>query len=550
MSWNSSSVKYASFFSGIEGFGAALDSAGFECVFRCELDEFCNKVLEARYGKASHCRDITKIKPKDIPEADLWGGGPPCQDLSVAGRRAGLGGRRSGLFYRFIGLLKAKRPRLVILEQVPGLFSSHEGRDMESWLGALAELGYVGSYWVVDAQFRGVPQRRRRVITVSGLGDSRCLEVFPFSEGCARHSSQGRKEGADSSGEPSGGAGVTGCLRHLGGGGPDDNEAQAGHLIAGCLGGGDNRCGRRSEDDPNLVAHAVQESQGHHGHSSPRGDGADNLVVGCLTPGGPDGRRKGWAPYNEADHLIAFGGNNTKGPIDVATARNAARSGNRSDFESETFVVAPSLRTNAYNNSDPTMESQMLVRAPIPFDTTQITSNKNYSNPRAGDPCHPLAAGAHPPAIIAAPITRGSSVDSNAPGRRREDDENIVIQEGQTEVREHNTVGTLRSEAPGHQPCGSLLRNRSTIRRLTPTECERLMGQPDGATCLCGVRPDCPDRRMPSWIDPSKIRLGGCGHSTCGCKCSDSARYRALGNSVVVPVVRWVAERLKVLFSE
>lgn len=82
------------------------------------------------------------------------------------------------------------------------------------------------------------------------------------------------------------------------------------------------------------------------------------------------------------------------------------------------------------------------------------------------------------------------------------------------------------------------------VRRLTPTECERLQGFPDGHTCLCGVRPDCPDRRVPPWVDLTRLSLGGCGHSACGCTCSDSRRYRALGNAVAVPCVRWIGERL------
>lgn len=83
------------------------------------------------------------------------------------------------------------------------------------------------------------------------------------------------------------------------------------------------------------------------------------------------------------------------------------------------------------------------------------------------------------------------------------------------------------------------------VRRLTPTETERLQGFPDGWSCLCGARPDCPNRRIPPWVDPATFKLGGCGHSVCGCKCPDSPRYKQMGNAVAVPVVRWIADRLR-----
>ncbi len=102
-----------------------------------------------------------------------------------------------------------------------------------------------------------------------------------------------------------------------------------------------------------------------------------------------------------------------------------------------------------------------------------------------------------------------------------------------------NRTGNERTEAD------RLVTLPMQVRRLTPSEAERLQGAPDGMTCRCGVRPDCPDRRIPRWLDPTKFELGGCGHSACGCRCPDSPRYRMLGNSVAVPVFRWLADRIR-----
>jgi DNA (cytosine-5)-methyltransferase 1 len=172
------------------------------------------------------------------------------------------------------------------------------------------------------------------------------------------------------------------------------------------------------------------------------------------------------------------------------------------------------------------------VAQPIPFDTTQITSPSNYSNPKPGDPCHPLAAGAHPPAVAHPTVLmdQGGSVMN---------------------VLEDGTVGTLRRETHGHEPCivhgaahpigldeeqnamvdcfgtlkartegggfeGSVMQTNMAVRRLTPTECERLQGFPDGYT---DIQPN-------------------------GKPTPDGPRYKALGNSWAVPVVTWLGSRI------
>jgi DNA (cytosine-5)-methyltransferase 1 len=126
--------------------------------------------------------------PSDIPkDVDLWCGGFPCQDLSVAnqGKRKGLEGDRSGLFYEFARLIKDRKPRWIILENVPGLLNSHQGEDFRCILTELDELGYGISWRVLDAKYFGTPQRRRRVYIVGSYGDLSSARVL-FEEGAVR----------------------------------------------------------------------------------------------------------------------------------------------------------------------------------------------------------------------------------------------------------------------------------------------------------------------------------------------------------------------------
>src|SRR4029077_6548273 len=119
---------------------------------------------------------------------DLVYGGFPCQDLSVAGARAGFRGERSSLWFEFHRVLSELRPRWALIENVPGLLSSADGRDMATILGGLGELGYGGAYRVLDARWFGVPQRRRRVFIVGCLGDQkRAAQVLAVCESCGGH---------------------------------------------------------------------------------------------------------------------------------------------------------------------------------------------------------------------------------------------------------------------------------------------------------------------------------------------------------------------------
>lgn len=181
-------LKVASFFAGIGGFDLGFERAGMEVVFQCEINKFGQSVLRKHWPDVLLAPDITKVTPEDIPlSANLWCGGFPCQDLSIAnqGKRRGLDGDRSGLFYEFARLVKERRPRWIVLENVPGLLNSHQGEDFRCVLKELDELGYGVSWRVLDAKYFGTPQRRRRVYIVGSYGDLSSARVL-FEEGTPR----------------------------------------------------------------------------------------------------------------------------------------------------------------------------------------------------------------------------------------------------------------------------------------------------------------------------------------------------------------------------
>jgi DNA (cytosine-5)-methyltransferase 1 len=228
---------------------------------------------------------------------------------------------------------------------------------------------------------------------------------------------------------------------------------------------------------------------------------------------------------------VAFGGNRTSGPVEVATACNAHGGPHgRLDFESETFVVGTLGAGGKTAGSATTQDAEQNLLVPIPFDTTQITSPKNFSEPEPepapGDPSHPLARGAHPPAIafhltqdpISGEVTPAMSGGNRQgcatlgvatpilePGRRSgrsTDDRRIGIGIGEP--------GDPMFTLPAERPHG--VQHGMAVRRLTPRECERLQGFPDDYTAIPGAK--------------------------------DGPRYRALGNSMAVPVMRHIGRRI------
>jgi len=173
-------LQVASFFSGIGGFDYAFEKAGCEVVFQCEIDSFCRRVLKKHWPDVVLAEDIDKVNHINIPDAEVWCAGFPCQDLSLAnqGKREGLEGKRSGLFTRFAELVVPTRPKWIILENVPGLLNSGNGRDFKYVLETLDDLGYFVAWRVLDAKYFGTPQRRRRVFIVASYQNDGAARVL------------------------------------------------------------------------------------------------------------------------------------------------------------------------------------------------------------------------------------------------------------------------------------------------------------------------------------------------------------------------------------
>ena len=165
--------KVASLFSGIGGFDLGFQSSGFEISFQCEIDKFCASILGKHWPNVPRKENIKELRATDIPHSDVWVGGFPCQDVSLArmGARAGLKGKRSGLFHDFALLVGEGRPRVVLIENVAGLLSSHRGRDFGTVIGTLADFGYSVGWRVFNSKNFGVPQSRQRVYIVGCYRD-------------------------------------------------------------------------------------------------------------------------------------------------------------------------------------------------------------------------------------------------------------------------------------------------------------------------------------------------------------------------------------------
>ena len=206
-------MRHLSLFTGVGGFDLGFEAAGMTTVGQVERDAKCGVVLESHWPGVARHDDVVSAKEwvKSVGAVDVVSGGFPCQDVSVAGRRAGLAGARTGLFWDALAVAEAAKARWIVLENVPGLLSSNQGRDFGTVLTALADAGYGHVEWrVLDSQFFGVPQRRRRVFIVGCAGTPRGGSVLVESEGGGGDSSPVVASGEEIAGTLGGGSGSRG----------------------------------------------------------------------------------------------------------------------------------------------------------------------------------------------------------------------------------------------------------------------------------------------------------------------------------------------------
>lgn len=434
-----------------------------------------------------HLGDITKINGGTAPAVDVVIGGSPCQDLSIAGKRAGLAGERSGLYMEQIRIIKEMRehdrangrsgefirPRYMVWENVPGAFSSNHGKDFAAVLeeavrviepeappvpvpekgwptsGCLMGDGWSVAWRVLDAQFWGVPQRRRRIALVADFGGRTAPEILFVRKSLSGDSEPGgtAREGLAGGTENSAGSAVF-CLQ---GNGIDraGNAAQ-------------NGCGWK--EDVSYTLNTI-----------------DRPAVLCL---------------------------NDQGGSVMGVTENVSGTLRAQEHGHQPFVTV--------------------------FDPAQITGPVNHSRPEPGKPCHTLTSrmgtggnnvpimfqqqrfGSYSSGDTAATCTATESKNGTANLVRAVDCRNG------TENPDVN--GTLQAKSTGGQSLNlqNVVRENMTVRRLTPLECERLQGFPDGWTDIG------------EWVDSRGKKR----------QTADSNRYKALGNSIAIPPWKWVLKRL------
>lgn len=191
------SLTLGSLFAGIGGFDLGFERAGFKTLWQCEIDKAAQGVLRRHFPEAQLHSDVREVGAHNLVPVDVLTFGSPCQDVSLAGKRAGLAGNRSGLFHEAIRVIRELRerygkPDFAIWENVLGAFSSNGGRDFAVVLQELADIGASDIAWrVLDSQWFGVPQRRRRIFLVADFGGARAGQILSISQGGSWDSSTG-----------------------------------------------------------------------------------------------------------------------------------------------------------------------------------------------------------------------------------------------------------------------------------------------------------------------------------------------------------------------
>ena len=459
-----------------------------------------------------HLGDITKISGHTAPIVDCIVGGSPCQDLSVAGKRAGLDGERSGLYMEQIRIVKEMReqderngrtdesirPRYMVWENVPGAFSSNKGEDFRIVLEELAKVkdkdavipmpdkgkwtnsgcimgdGWSIAWRVLDAQFWGVPQRRRRIALVADFGGQSAPEILFIRKSVSGHTESSKPKRKESSTDASGGFGA--------------ND-------------------RLGADQYNAVI---------------LGDTVSTLGVNCGMSHGRQCILEPQTAYTMQDREGCAGGG--KGALIQEDKSASLRTNN---FQ---YVFQPVYSVeNHPNDSRVGINSPLVAKGPGAV-CYSIDQGGGKSSVDVREDKAPTLTTTHDgaPAVCywdGGQVT-GTLTANNAGGNQRMPDKenfNCVIASVDCRNGTENEVnGALQSNSAHSLNGNNVVRCRYIVRRLTPLECERLQGYPDGWTDIG------------EWTDSN-----GKVHKT-----SDAARYKALGNSIALPPWKWVLKRI------
>jgi site-specific DNA-cytosine methylase len=408
-------------FCGVKGFGLGFEAEGFRTAWQVEKDKDCRALLAGKDPKVLRLEDVREAK--GLPYVDVITGGFPCQDLSLAGKREGLAGTRSGLWWEMLRIINETKPAFVVWENVAGLFSSDEGRDLARVCFSLVECGYSGCCRAFDAQYFGLAQRRRRIIGVFARGDfgaECCTEILSIAEGMRWHSAPRREKGKAVA------RAIGACAAR---GGPDGHHGK-GELIpmlAGTVGGG-----FRTTDLDNqgafipVVAHSLNAQRDGYN------DGSDQTYIPAVAWAIQERDGKGPDSNTKDGHLLAI-------PIQsVGTQKNQHGVGVGRPGDPMYSLTVSDVHAVAYRTSG------------------------NCGAFEQGDKTAALNCGTDPTQQVIAFQPR---IGRNGRGR--------------PETICPTLNGTNAGDSSDSKPVIAL---PYAVRRLTPLEWERLQGFPDGWT--------------------------------------------------------------------
>jgi len=500
-------MKYLSVCSGIEAASKAWEPIGWEPVAFSEIEPFPSAVLKHHWPKVQNLGDMTQHEQWNIPSGtvDLLVGGTPCQSFSVAGLRQGLKDPRGNLMLTYLAIAERLKPRWLVWENVPGVLSSNGGKDFGSFLGALGELGYEWAYRVLDAQWFGVAQRRRRVFVVAHLGEGNLAAKVLFeSESVRRDTAPSReaRQGVASDVKAGVGGGDKIDAFRMQAFGEYANDGTASAMKA-----------RDYKDATDLVAEPV----------------AYNITF-CDANGTRSDRPDGGLYINKTDvtgSLTRAGiGTNVVQPViaPVVIDRAAFNQGENAQYK-------PHIEHSE------TMDS-LVARGPHAVLFENHPNDSRVTGPHDVAPsCVSRygTGGGNVPLVQEAISMRESGQgywmeDSKAGTLRAEGENrpsrpsNVIAQPVAVDTYNHalqEKAVPIRSTASDVCHTGGVINpaDRMAVRRLSPRECERLQGFNDDHTLI-------PWRNKPAD------------------QCPDGPRYKALGNSMAVPCMAWIGKRI------
>lgn len=533
--------RYVSIFSGVEAATLAWEPLGWEPVAFSEIEPFPCAVLAERWPDVPNLGDITKIDWKEEIDGaiDLVVGGSPCQSFSVAGKREGLKGA-SGLMFEYIRCVQELRPRWFLWENVPGALTSEDGGAFGQLLREMDELGYSLAWRVLDAQFFGVAQRRRRLFLVGHLGSESPAEVL-FEPDCLSGNPQSSREKRQELASRAGRSAACAGFKYSAA--PRANtigyaEEQANTLTADWHAPAvlPLNCADRQGMAMSQYGTEIAGCLTARGDSSPCADRGQNIVcmtgtqahchisdeiAGCLTAHmGKDDAPVVVDGTNLQTYVCetAHSGSNGLGVGETDIFPKLDTSSGPAVWAREKAVVSPFVGDGTISGAlaaRPGMKQTTFVctGGTYPINEQVATRHKKLGRETAlgigadGDPAFALLAN-HPHMVAS-----GSGSDPIAMGDLNA---HTAICRNVCPTLNCGGDGAMVASEVADEYVGA---NPMLVRRLTPLECERLQGFPDGHTLI-------------GWKGkPAE-------------ECPDGPRYKAIGNSMAVPVMRWIGKRI------